>query len=58
MVTEVFKMPKGKLHKPLALGEAKRYSTGSSVALQSLPDPTLTELHTDCDTYMYMSKVQ
>ena len=38
-------MPKGKLHKPLAFCEAKRYSTGSSVPLQSLPDPTLTELN-------------
>jgi hypothetical protein len=56
MITEVFKMPKGKLHKPLALGEAKRYSNGSSVALQSLPDPTPIELNTDCHTYM--SKVQ
>ena len=55
-------MPKGKLHKPLALGEAKRYSTGRSATLQSLPDPTLTELNTDCHTYIhtytYISKVQ
>jgi len=51
-------MPKGQLHKPLTLGEAKRYSTGSSVALQSLPDPTLPELNTDCRTYMYISKDQ
>lgn len=62
MITDVFKMPKGKLHKPLALGEAKRYSTGRSATLQSLPDPTLTELNTDCHTYIhtytYISKVQ
>jgi hypothetical protein len=54
MITDVFKMPKGKLHKPLALGEAKCYSTGSSVALQSLPDPALTELtHTVIHTYIH-----
>jgi hypothetical protein len=49
MITEVFKMPKGKLHKPLSLGVAKRYSTGagSSVALQALLDLTLTELNSD-----------
>jgi hypothetical protein len=29
MITEVFKMPKGNLHKPLARGEAKRYSSGT-----------------------------
>jgi hypothetical protein len=51
MITEVFKMPKGKLHKPLALVAAKRYSSGNSVALKSLPNPTLTELNTDCHTY-------
>jgi len=55
MITDVFKMPKGKLHKPLALGEAKCYSTGSSVALQSLPDPALTELtHTVIHTYIHV----
>ena len=53
MITEVFKMPKGKLLEPQVLGEAKRYSTGSSVALQSLPGPTLTELNTNCHTYIY-----
>jgi len=54
MITEVFKMPKGKLHKPLTLGEAKRHSTGSSVALQSLPDPALTELNTVIHTYIHV----
>jgi hypothetical protein len=29
MITEVLKTPKGKLHKPLAVGEAKCYSSGA-----------------------------